>query len=117
LPSSYYLPEKNKIIFHNVIHPKTPRRNKNGELIHPDFDDMEGGAQWNNSGKVIISVHRLENTLHTDIRMLKVKPKILGKRGFFALNYDVTLSRYYEIFEGRNKYAEKIQPKQLDYPF
>ncbi len=98
LPLRNSLSQKHKIHFHTVIHPKTPRRNKNGELVHPQVDDMEGGAQWNNSGKVIISVHRVTHeTKCAEVQMLKVKPKAVGKRGFFAINFDPALSRYYDI--------------------
>jgi hypothetical protein len=97
LPYRNALSEKNDIHFHTIIHPKTPRRFE-GKIQQPDIDDMEGGAQWNNSGKVIISVHR-ENKEGTDanVKMLKIKPKIVGKWGFFAINFDPTVSRYYDI--------------------
>jgi hypothetical protein len=98
LPLRNHLSEKNKIHFHTVIHPKTPRRDKNGQLAHPQVDDMEGGAQWNNSGKVIISVHRATfDTKTAEVQMLKVKPKVLGKRGFFAINFEPAVSRYYDM--------------------
>lgn len=98
LPYRNFLSEKHKIHFHTVIHPKTPRRDKNGKLYHPQVDDMEGGAQWNNSGKTIISVHRESfDTKLADVQMLKVKPKVIGKRGFFAINFDPAVSRYYDL--------------------
>lgn len=112
LPIRNHLAEKHKIHFHTVIHPKTPRRDKNGSLVHPQVDDMEGGAQWNNSGKTIISVHRQSyDTVVADVQMLKVKPKVIGKRGFFAINFDPTKSRYYDMQETwngtQNVYAKK----------
>lgn len=98
LPIRNALSQKHKIHFHTVIHPKTPRRSNTGELIHPQVDDMEGGAQWNNSGKVIISVHRKTfDSKVAEVQMLKVKPKAVGKRGFFAINFDVAKSRYFDI--------------------
>lgn len=110
LPIRNDLSERHNIHFHTVIHPKNPRRDKNGNLAHPQVDDMEGGAQWNNSGKTIISVHRQTfDTKVADIQMLKVKPKVIGKRGFFCLNFDVSKSRYFDISQengGTNVYAE-----------
>lgn len=112
LPIRNTLSEQHDIHFHTVIHPKTPRRNKNGQLIHPQIDDMEGGAQWGNSGKTIISVHRDSATTKiADIQMLKVKPRVVGKRGDpFAINFDVVKSRYFEIDGangGSNRYAHR----------
>lgn len=110
LPIRNYLSEKNNIHFHTVIHPKTPRRDSKGELVHPQVDDMEGGAQWNNSGKTIISVHRKTfDTKVAEVQMLKVKPKAIGKRGFFAINFDVSTSRYFDMTHeggGLNVYAK-----------
>ncbi len=119
LPYRNFLSEKNNIHFHTVIHPKTPRRDEKGRFYHPQVDDMEGGAQWNNSGKTIISVHRKTfDTIVADVQMLKVKPKVIGKRGFFAINFDVSVSRYFDINTengGHNVYAkkEKVIPKQV----
>ena len=111
LPIRNALSEKHKIHFHTVIHPKTPRRSKEGKLCHPQVDDMEGGAQWNNSGKTIISVHRQSfDTKVADVQMLKVKPKIIGKRGFFAINFDPAYSRYCDLLPdngGTFVYAKK----------
>ncbi len=98
LPLRNALSETHNIHFHTVIHPKQPRRNKNGQLVHPQVDDMEGGAQWNNSGKTILSVHRATfDTKVADIQALKVKPRAVGKRGNFCLNFDPTKSRYFEM--------------------
>lgn len=110
------LSEKYNIHFHTVIHPKTPRRDSKGKICHPQVDDMEGGAQWNNSGKTIISVHRETfDTKVADIQMLKVKPKVIGKRGFFALNFDPAVSRYFDISlenGGTKVFAKKKESKQ-----
>lgn len=115
LPIRNYLSEKHKIHFHTVIHPKTPRRDSKGMLVHPQVDDMEGGAQWNNSGKTIISVHRETfDTKIANVQMLKVKPKAIGKRGFFAINFDVAKSRYFDLDinnGGYNIYAQQKQEK------
>lgn len=110
LPYRNMLSEQNDIHFHTIIHPKTPRRFE-GKIQQPDIDDMEGGAQWNNSGKVIISVHR-ENKEGTDanVKMLKIKPKVVGDWGFFGINFDPALSRYFDInpqARSQKQYATK----------
>lgn len=117
LPIRNYLSEKHKIHFHTVIHPKTPRRDSKGMLVHPQVDDMEGGAQWNNSGKVIISVHRETfDTKVANVQMLKVKPKAIGKRGFFAINFDVAKSRYFDLDLNNGGYNIYAQQKQQALP-
>lgn len=113
LPIRNILAEQNDLHFHTVIHPKNPRRDEKGKIRPPQPDDMEGGAQWNNSGKCIISVHRDGiGTKVADISVLKVKPRVIGKRGFFCLNFDPARSRYYEIEGslegGTNKYATDV---------
>jgi hypothetical protein len=124
LPIRNMISEQHNLHLHTVIHPKTPRRNKEGKLYHPQTDDMEGGAQWNNSGKTIISVHReTYDTTIADVQILKAKPKAVGKRGMFALNYNVAKSRYFEtLINGNEMYAHKQnegkietheQPKQI----
>ncbi|MGR3221289.1 MAG: hypothetical protein ACUZ8H_15950 [Candidatus Anammoxibacter sp.] len=116
LPYRNMLSEVHDIHFHTIIHPKTPRR-MDGKIQHPDVDDMEGGAQWNNSGKTIISVHREnKDTTLADIKMLKVKPRIVGKWGFFAINFDPTLSRYYDINPengGIREFAKKKESNSI----
>jgi len=111
LPYRNHISEKHNIHLHTVVHPKTPRRDTNGKFYHPQVDDMEGGAQWNNSGKTIISVHRESfSTKIADVQMLKVKPKAIGKRGYFSINFDVSVSRYYDLdvsSGGLNVYASK----------
>lgn len=113
LPIRNQLAEQHKIHFHTVIHPKTPRRDKNGDIIHPQVDDMEGGAQWNNSGKSIISVHRpTYNAQHADVQILKAKPKIVGQRGIFSINFDAATSRYFEIADSNNGGVKRYATEQ-----
>jgi len=97
LPYRNMISEQNDLHFHSIIHPKNARR-VNGKIQMPDIDDMEGGAQWGNSGKSIISVHRpTYDATFADIKILKAKPASVGVRGMTVLNFDASLSRYYEI--------------------
>ncbi len=95
LPIRNEIAEVNKLHFHTIIHPKTPRRSKDGKILHPQADDMEGGAQWNNSGKTIISTHREFDSNEVEIMFLKVKPRVVGKRGMAKLSFEWDKSRYY----------------------
>jgi hypothetical protein len=116
---SAVLSKRNKLMsvykkhFHTVIHPKQPRRNKDGQLQHPDTDDMEGGAQWNNSGKSILSTHRATfDTRIVDINILKAKPKIVGQRGICSLEFDPARGTYFERDEaGRSYYIGELRER------
>lgn len=110
LPVRNKIAEFNKIHFHTVIHPKNPRRGEKGKIYAIQTDDMEGGAQWNNSGKTIISVAREFDSKLVDINILKAKPRVVGKRGFTSLQFDPSNSRYYWMDAaggGVPVYAEK----------
>lgn len=110
LPARNMMSEQHNLHFHTVVHPKQPRRDRNGILIQPGIDDIEGGAQWNNSGKTIISVHRDSGySVIAKCTTLKVKPRVVGKRGNFELLFNPALSRYYELDMkdgGREMYAK-----------
>lgn len=83
----------------NIVHPKNPERVK-GKLAAPFPDDMAGGAQWNDNGKCILSVHR-ENWDDgiTDIYFRKIKPEQVGRPTMkpVPLNFDVKKSRFFWI--------------------
>lgn len=113
LPARNKLSEINDIHFHTIVHPKNPQRNSQGKIPPARVDDMEGGAQWNNSGKVIICADRssIESTI-VDIYILKNKPKIAGKRGMTCLNYDVATSKYYSISSSNNGEKQYAKPKE-----
>jgi hypothetical protein len=100
LPVRNEMAEQSKLHFHTIIHPKNPVRDKNGKIRPPYADDIEGGAQWNNSGKTIIAVHRenLDESV-SDVYFRKVKPEAVGKATATAvcLNFDYASSRYYTL--------------------
>lgn len=121
LPIRNMLSEQNNIHFHTIIHPKQPRRVA-GKKQAIEVDDMEGGAQWNNSGKTIIGVQRDNFAVPvTDIYFLKVKPRSVGKWGVVAINFDVARSRYFELSAengGKSLYAHRkvlAQAKIIDF--
>lgn len=112
LPTRNALAEASGLHFHTVVHPKNPTRDKKRKIYPPYPDDMEGGAQWNSSGKSIICVHR-ENwdTTVTDIYFRKIKPEQVGRASMsgISLNFNVARSRYYWIHDTTHEwvYAEK----------
>lgn len=114
---SYVLPVRNEIAersglhFHTVVHPKNPQRDKNRKIYPPFPDDIEGGAQWNNSGKSMIVVHRenFDNRI-TDVYFRKIKPESVGRATNTAvsLEFDIAKSRYYWLDHDHSRvYAEK----------
>jgi hypothetical protein len=100
LPMRNEIAESSGLHLNTIIHPKNPVRNKDGKIRPPFADDMEGGAQWNNSGKSIIAVHREspdENV--SDIYFRKIKPEAVGRATATAvcLQFDYATSRYYVL--------------------
>lgn len=110
LPFRNAMAEKSGIHFHTSIHPKLPRL-KDNKVLPPDYFDMEGGMQWNNSGKSIISVHRenWDNNI-VDVYFRKIKPEQIGVPTHtpICLQFDKKLSRYYCLSpSGSEIYAQK----------
>lgn len=120
---SAILPERNDIAdlhnihMHTIIHPKSPQINPKDRKVYPPTTfDMEGGAQWWNSGKCIISVHRETfDSGVTDIYFRKIKPESIGMNVStpVMLYFDVAKSRYYYLEDSGDKsYAKETQPIQ-----
>jgi len=97
LPVRNEIAEESGLHFHTIVHPKNPTRDKNRKIYAPSVDDIEGGAQWNNSGKSIIAVHResFDDTV-ADIYFRKIKPENVGRATStpVCLNFDYATSRY-----------------------
>lgn len=110
LPIRNDIAENHGIHCHTIIHPKNPSLTKDMKIRPPHTFDMEGGAQWANSGKCIISVHREDYESNmTDVYFRKIKPESIGRNTSIpvALRFDIIKSRYY-YGEGTEKiYASK----------
>lgn len=120
LPVRNEMAEKNKFHCHTIIHPKNPQVNSKDRKIYPPSTfDMEGGAQWANSGKCIITVHResFDSNL-TDIYFRKIKPESVGKNTAtpVTLEFDIVKSRYFFLSEGgtRNYAAGKGEENKTE---
>ena len=119
LPIRNAIAEKHKLHMHTVIHPKNPL--PSAKTPAPMSTDMEGGAQWSNSGKCIIAVHRedFDNNI-ADIYFRKIKPESVGRNTStpVTLTYDIQRSRFYY---GDKLYAAKerveIEPNPIAYEF
>lgn len=118
LPIRNEMAEQHKLHLHTIIHPKNPVVNsKDRKIYAPATHDMEGGAQWANSGKCIITVHR-ENfdSNVTDIYFRKIKPESVGRNTAtpICLQFDIIKSRYYYM-EGEEKMYAAEKPKDNPY--
>jgi len=89
---------------HQVMHPKSQSRDKNGKFPPPTPYDISGGAAPYDSGRAMIGVDRESiETNVADVYTLKAKPRIIGKKGVTSLMFDSTKSRYYEFDSKQNK--------------
>lgn len=117
LPIRNAIAEQHRIHIHTIIHPKNPVRSKDRKVYAPYTDDMEGGAQWANSGKCIIAVHRedFEDNV-TDIYFRKIKPESVGRNTTLAkvLQFDVPRSRYYYLDNDRQ--TKRYSNKEIELP-
>lgn len=107
--------EREKMHFHIVIHPRSgTEKDANGKRKAPKPDELKGGPEWWNSGKVMLSVHRVDGSKNeVDIIVTKAKPKSVAKQGKFSLFLDVVTSRYYFEDMGEKKYAEEKYIKPI----
>lgn len=108
------LAEKSKLHFHTVIHPKSATYNKNGLVVVPTAHSLKGGSEWYNNGKSIICVDRPNSSGNiADVYIQKAKPRIVGVKGDFSLNFDVKKSRYY-YDTGLEKIYAKHPSEQIE---
>lgn len=112
LPIRNEIAEQSNLHMHTVIHPKNPMVSpKDRKVYPPSTFDMEGGAQWANSGKCIITVHREDfDSTTTDIYFRKIKPESVGRNTNtpVSLEFDIITSRYFYLNEdGSRVYAGK----------
>ncbi len=99
------LAEETGLHFFTLIHPKNPTKSKDGKIIMPTEHDIKGGSEWFNNGKSILIVHRESKEQNfADIYVRKAKPRVVGKVGFFTLNFDLETSRYYYLDHQASKH-------------
>jgi hypothetical protein len=108
--------DKYKLHLHTIIHPTNIPPDKDGKRPEPKPFNLSGGAQWYNSGRVMLTVHRIDGTFNeVDIIVTKAKPKSVAKQGRVRMMFDVKLARFYWDNVGVNTYANHLKesPKAL----
>lgn len=102
------LAERSGMHFHTIIHPKTAKKDSEGNVLAPDAHSLKGGSEWNNNGKSIIVAHREFDSNQVSVTVAKAKPAIVGVRGKVNLLFDLAKAGYYEFVDGEKKYAEPL---------
>lgn len=84
-----------------IAHPRTLIKNKEGRYDPPTAFEFSGGATWYAKADSILCVNRpfeFSETLfersYVDIIIQKAKPKKVGKKGIFEIDYDYNTGRY-----------------------
>lgn len=101
--------DKYNLHLHTIVHPTNIPADKDGKRPEPKPFHLSGGAQWFNSGRTMITVHRIDGTSNeVDIIINKAKPKSVAKLGRVRKEFDVTKSVFYYMNESMIKtYAVK----------
>jgi hypothetical protein len=106
--------EKHKMHFHIIAHPNKTEKDANGKRTPPSPFDLKGGQEWNNSGKVMITCHRVDGTFNeVDIIITKAKPKSVAKLGTCKFFLNVQKNQYYEDSEQGHIYASEKRIKPI----
>lgn len=108
--------DKYKIHLFTIIHPTNVTPDKDGKRPEPKPNNLSGGAQWFNSGRTMITVHKIDGTANeVDIIVTKAKPKSVAKLGRVRMMFDVKLARFYFDNAGVKTYANHVKetPKAL----
>jgi hypothetical protein len=110
------LSEEHNLHFHIIIHPLKTEKDTNGMYKPPHPYDLKGGTTWFDSGKCMITVHRVDGT-YNEVRVIinKAKPETVASVGEVTFFYDKTISRFYWDNVGVKTYANHIKetPKAL----
>ncbi len=102
------LSEEHNLHFHIIIHPLKTEKDANGKRKPPHPYDLKGGTTWFDSGKCMLTVHRVDDSPNkVVIYTYKAKPETVAKLGETTFFFDKKLSRYYWDYNGENKYAEQ----------
>ena len=106
-----WLAETSGMHFHTIIHPSKPSMNREGRIMTPDMYSLKGGSEWANNGKAIIVVHRDFGSPHTQIKIAKAKPRVVGVQGEVFFSYDLAIGKYTQVENRGDGYA--INPKKV----
>lgn len=93
--------EEHDLHFHTVIHPRPTEKDSNGVRKPPHPYDLKGGPTWFDSGKCMITVHRVDGTFN-EVRIIvyKAKPETVAELGEVTMFFDKKYGRYYTKSHG-----------------
>jgi len=93
--------EEHDLHFHTVIHPRPTEKDANGVRKPPHPYDLKGGPTWFDSGKCMITVHRVDETFN-EVRIIvyKAKPETVAELGEVTMFFDKKYGRYYTKSHG-----------------
>jgi twinkle protein len=84
-----------------IAHPRTLIKNKEGRYDPPTAFEFSGGATWYAKADSILCINRPHEfseaqfeRSYVDIIVQKAKPKKVGKKGIFEIDYDYNTGRY-----------------------
>jgi len=110
------LSEEHNLHFHIIIHPLKTEMDSNGKRKPPHPYDLKGGTTWFDSGKCMLTVHRIDGSYNECVvHIYKAKPETVAKQGQCSFFYDPVVSRYYTNGPEGKLYANEkyILPKAL----
>lgn len=101
--------EENSMHFHTIIHPRNGiEKDKNGNRVAPKPDDLKGGSEWWNNGKVMITIHRTQGHKNEfTFIVTKAKPQSVAKQGECKMYLDIRKRTMYWEYQGEKIYAKK----------
>ncbi len=110
--------EKTNMHHFTIVHPRNPTKqdyDDNGRLKPPTVYNIMGGSEWNNNGKNIIVVDKIESEGNEyDIYFRKIKPRIVGKLGMHTLQYDIVNQKFYTGDKSNPQFAFSKQTNVFD---
>jgi len=96
-----------------VAHPKTPQKDREGNIPTPSLYDISDGAMWRNKADYGIVCHRPDmNRNLLEVYVQKIKQKWMGKLGMVSFDYDFRTGR----FRGQRE-KEFLLPHDIPKPF
>lgn len=107
--------EEHDIHIHTVIHPNLTEKDSSGKRLPPTAQNLKGGQEWFNSGKCMITIHRVDGS-ENQVRVIinKAKPKSVAKLGEVQFCFDVSKSRFYiDSVDGPQYANPQIKKKSI----
>ena len=111
--------EEHQLHFHTVIHPRNGiEKDKNGNRVAPKPDDLKGGSEWWNNGKVMITIHRTQGHKNEfSFIVTKAKPQSVAKQGEIKMYHDIKTRKSYWEYQKEKIFSKKeyVKPTGLSF--